>query len=62
MYFHQQGTIALEFLEQVPQLDAILVCVSGGGMAAGIGVAAKAIKPAIRGEDMSLHSLVCLFV
>lgn len=45
-----KGTIATEFLNQVPQLDAIFVPVSGGGMAAGIAVAAKAIKPDIKGK------------
>ncbi|XP_053376576.1 probable serine racemase [Mercenaria mercenaria] len=39
-----QGTIGLELLDQVPDLDAILVPVSGGGMAAGICIAAKSIK------------------
>ncbi|GFN86853.1 serine racemase, partial [Plakobranchus ocellatus] len=43
-----QGTICLEFLEQVPHLDAILIPASGGGMASGIAIAAKAIKPDIR--------------
>lgn len=43
-----QGTIALEFLEQVPQLDAILVPISGGGMISGIAIYAKSIKPSIR--------------
>ena len=43
-----QGTIALEFLEQVPQLDAILVPSSGGGMISGIAIYAKSIKPSIR--------------
>lgn len=43
-----QGTIALEFLEQRPDLDAIVVPVSGGGMISGIAMAAKAIKPSIR--------------
>ncbi|KAL5016103.1 hypothetical protein ScPMuIL_005692 [Solemya velum] len=43
-----QGTIALEFLEAVPDLDAILVPTSGGGMVAGIAIAAKAIKPGIK--------------
>lgn len=47
--FISQGTIALEFLEQVPDLDAILVPVSGGGMISGIAIAAKAIKPDIKG-------------
>lgn len=40
-----QGTIGLELLEQVPDLDAVLVSVSGGGLAAGITTAIKAIKP-----------------
>ncbi|XP_050410098.1 serine racemase [Patella vulgata] len=43
-----QGTIAMEFLEQVPDLDAILVSVSGGGMISGIAIAAKHIKPGIK--------------
>ncbi|XP_076040662.1 serine racemase-like isoform X1 [Oratosquilla oratoria] len=40
-----QGTIALELLEQVPDLDAILVPISGGGMTSGIAVATKSINP-----------------
>ncbi|XP_045591433.1 serine racemase isoform X2 [Procambarus clarkii] len=40
-----QGTIALELLEEVPDLDAILVPISGGGMTSGIAVAAKALQP-----------------
>ncbi|KAL4452087.1 hypothetical protein ABPG75_007749 [Micractinium tetrahymenae] len=43
-----QGTIALEFLEQAPGLEAIIVPVSGGGMISGIAVAAKALKPGIK--------------
>lgn len=42
-----QGTIGLEMLEQRPDLRAILVPLSGGGLAAGIAVAAKAINPAL---------------
>ena len=42
--------MAVELLEQVPRLDAILVPVSGGGMLAGICVAAKAIKPNIKSK------------
>ena len=41
-----QGTIGLELLAQVPDLEAVLVPVGGGGLAAGIGVAVKAGKPA----------------
>ena len=43
-----QSTIAYEFLEQIPQLDAILVSVSGGGLISGIATYAKAIKPSIK--------------
>jgi threonine dehydratase len=43
-----QGTIGLELLEARPDLAAILVPLSGGGLAAGIAVAAKAVNPAIR--------------
>ncbi len=43
-----QGTVALEMLEEVPDLDAILVPVGGGGLISGIAVAAKAIKPDIQ--------------
>ncbi|MEM9110842.1 MAG: threonine ammonia-lyase [Planctomycetota bacterium] len=41
------GTIGLEMLEQVQNLDAIVVPVGGGGLIAGIGIAIKAIKPGI---------------
>ncbi|XP_043228687.1 beta-hydroxyaspartate dehydratase-like [Amphibalanus amphitrite] len=40
-----QGTIALELLEQVPDLDAVLVAVSGGGMAAGIAAVISELRP-----------------
>jgi threonine dehydratase len=43
-----QGTVAVEFLEEVPDLDLLLVPVSGGGLVAGCATAAKALRPAIR--------------
>ncbi len=43
-----QGTSGLELLEDRPDLEAILVPLSGGGLAAGVALAAKAIKPTIR--------------
>jgi threonine dehydratase len=43
-----QGTIALEILEELPETDAILVPIGGGGLISGIAVAAKAIKPSIK--------------
>lgn len=43
-----QGTIGLELLEERPDLHAILIPLSGGGLAAGVALAARAIKPSIR--------------
>jgi threonine dehydratase len=42
-----QGTVGLEMLRAVPQLDCIVVAVGGGGLISGIAVAAKAIKPSV---------------
>lgn len=43
-----QGTIAVEILDQNPDIDTIVVPIGGGGLITGIAVAAKAIKPDIR--------------
>ncbi|XP_010255424.1 PREDICTED: serine racemase [Nelumbo nucifera] len=43
-----QGTISLELLEQVPQIDTIVVPISGGGLISGVALAAKSINPSIR--------------
>jgi threonine dehydratase len=43
-----QGTIALEILEQNPDVDTLLVAIGGGGLISGIAIAAKALKPSIR--------------
>lgn len=43
-----QGTAALELLEEVPDLDALAVCVGGGGLLAGCATAAKEIRPNLR--------------
>jgi threonine dehydratase len=43
-----QGTVALELLDECPQLDAIVVPLGGGGLISGIALAAKALKPSIR--------------
>ena len=52
-----QGTVGLEMLEAVPDLDVIIVPVGGGGLIAGIAVAAKAIKPSIEiiGVEAALY-------
>jgi len=43
-----QGTITLEMLEEVPDLDAMIVPVGGGGLISGMSVASKALKPEIK--------------
>jgi threonine dehydratase len=43
-----QGTAALEFLEQQPDLELLLVPVGGGGLLSGTAIAAKALHPAVR--------------
>ncbi len=43
-----QGTIAREMLKQSPDIDVIVAGIGGGGLIAGIAIAAKAIKPEIK--------------
>ncbi len=43
-----QGTLGLELLEAVPDLDVLAVPVGGGGMIGGIAIAAKALRPSIK--------------
>ena len=42
-----QGTIGVELLQERPELEVLLVPLSGGGLISGIAIAAKAIKPSI---------------
>ncbi len=43
-----QGTVALEMLEDAPEIDTLVVPIGGGGLFSGMGIAARAIKPDIR--------------
>jgi len=43
-----QGTVGLEILKTVPELDTLVVPIGGGGLISGIAVAAKSLKPSIR--------------
>jgi threonine dehydratase len=42
------GTVALEMLEDAPELDTLVVPIGGGGLISGISTAAKALKPGIK--------------
>ena len=42
-----QGTVGLEMLRSVPELETLVIAVGGGGLIAGIATAAKALKPSI---------------
>jgi threonine dehydratase len=52
-----QGTIALEMLEDAPELDALVVPIGGGGLIAGTAIAARARKPTIEivGAEAALY-------
>jgi threonine dehydratase len=43
-----QGTAALELLDSIPDLDAVIAPVGGGGLLSGTSLAAKGLKPSIR--------------
>lgn len=43
-----QGTLALELLEQVPDLDAIIAPISGGGLISGVAIAGQDARPGLR--------------
>ena len=43
-----QGTMGLEILEQVPELEAVIVPVGGGGLIAGVALVVKTLKPSVQ--------------
>lgn len=43
-----QGTLGLEILEEIADLDAILIAIGGGGLISGLATALKALRPSIR--------------
>jgi threonine dehydratase len=54
-----QGTLALEILEQVPEVDTILVPVGGGGLLAGIVTAVKELRPDVEVIGVEPASAAC---
>jgi threonine dehydratase len=55
-----QGTIALEMLEETPDLDVLVIPIGGGGLIAGNAIAARAMKPDIEivGVEAALYPSV----
>lgn len=43
-----QGTLGLEILEDVPDVDVVIVPIGGGGLVAGVGLAIKSLKPTVQ--------------
>ena len=52
-----QGTIAMEFLEEVPDLDAIFVSICGGGLSSGCCLYVKAVKPSCKGKQVFVFQM-----
>lgn len=50
-----QGTIGLEILEDVPQVTDVIVSIGGGGLAGGVAVAIKSIKPEVKIWGVETH-------
>ena len=55
-----QGTMALEILEQTPDVDALVVPVGGGGLLSGIGTAVRALKPGVTLVAVEPEHAACL--
>ncbi|WP_095595371.1 hydroxyectoine utilization dehydratase EutB [Actibacterium pelagium] len=56
-----QSTLALEILEQSPDVDTVLVPLSGGGLISGVGMVMKAANPAIRVIGISMERGAAMF-
>jgi threonine dehydratase len=50
-----QGTIGLELIEDLPDLETVLVPLSGGGLIAGIALAVKSLRPKVRVIGLSME-------
>jgi len=55
-----QGTVAIELLNQAPELDAIFVPVGGGGLVAGIAAYVKSVNPTIKIIAVEAEDSACL--
>lgn len=57
-----QGSIALEIMEQVSDIDAVVIPTGGGGLLAGCAVALKELKPSIKVIVRSIDFLLEILV
>ena len=55
-----QGTIAMEILEELPEVDCILVPIGGGGLATGVSVLSKLVNPRIRVVGVEPAGACCM--
>jgi threonine dehydratase len=55
-----QGTIGLEILDQVPDVDAVVVPVGGGGLISGVAAALKACRPGVRVVGVEAEVIPCM--
>ena len=53
-----QGTIGLEILDQLPDVDAVVVPVGGGGLISGIAFAIKTLRPEVKVYGVQAYNLV----
>ena len=57
-----QGTLGLEILEQVPDVEQIVVPIGGGGLVSGVAVAVKSTCPHVRVIGVQSHNVPSMFV
>lgn len=57
-----QGTIGLEILEQVPEVEQIIVPIGGGGLISGVAVAVKSMRPNVRVIGVQASAVPSMFV
>jgi threonine dehydratase len=55
-----QGTLGVELVEQAPDLEAVFMCVGGGGLIGGVGTALKALSPTTRVVGVWPEASTCM--
>ena len=55
-----QGTVGVEIVEQTPEVDVVVVPIGGGGLASGLAVAVKGLRPSVRVVGVEAEVLPCM--